>query len=310
MLANKFRKVKLESIAVNFEQMVLGIYHKKVNQKMFERRVNAFTEYAIKIYKELGYDVNINPIKFKDIVGYELNYNAREWFKKVIPVIYSDLYDKEDIKNMLSKIDDSHTKRRTINIFMPFLRKFVGDMFKGKTINVSFILGFQRIIFSLLNEERKFKDNVLDNYLTLEKLISQYKAEIKETEEFKGIKYAVTSTNDFDVLLLDSDEVLSVENILEYEREVNNLILSVSPNKLDDIINQPCIILPVSLLGQNEINTLLKKFTNCNSEDRKQFLRLLRSTFIKKYLWNVLLTGDYPKFFVTKIASKMVEWIR
>jgi len=304
------RKFRAGSIATNFELMALGIYHKKVNQKVFERRVNVFTEYAVKVYKELGYVVTINPIEFKDIEGYKLNYKAREWFEKVIPAIYKYLYEEEDIKNILSKIDDFHTKRRTINIFMPFLQQFVDDTFKGKPVNVSFILDFQRIIFSLLSEERKFKDNVLDNYLTLEKLIPQYKAKVKEVEEFKGIKYAVPSTNDFDVLSLDYSEVLSVESILECEREVNNLILSVSPNKLDDIINQPCIILPISLLGQNEINTLLKKFTSCDSEDRKRFLRLLRSTFIKKYLWNVLLTGDFPKFFVTKTASKIVEWIK
>jgi hypothetical protein len=310
-MSTYIRKFKVGNIATNFELMALGIYHKKVNQKVFERRVNVFTEYAVKVYKELGYVVSISPIKFKDITGYELNYKAREWFKKVIPAIYKVLYEEEDIKNILSKVDDFRTKRRTINIFMPFLQQFVNDMFKGKPVNMSFILDFQRIIFSLLNEEKKFKDNVLDNYLTLEKLISQYKAEVKEIEEFKGIKYGISPQKiDFDILYIDSDDVLTIADVLTHEGEPDNLIVIGHPNKLDDIINQPCIVLPVSLLGQDEINTLLKKFTSCNSEDRKRFLRLLRSTFIKKYLWNVLLTGDYPKFFVTKIASKMVEWIK
>lgn len=316
----RYRQYRIGMIPSNFERLFTNIYHKRLNKKTFDRTIKFYTKYARIAYKNLGFIFKIDNINLDDVKGNKLNSRAIVWFKKVIPAVYSGrVFSILDIQNIAGHKKDNLTNRHIITIFRPFLNQYINDMSIGKDVNINFILSFQKLIFSLIDEPdepSQYKSDILLNQESLLKLEIKYGSPVLtevESQPFRGIRYNIYPPNKSSELLkIDPDDIMMIRELLQYQykdpepSDIDSVQLHTSPISISDILHQSSLIIPLNLLTREEIKQLTRELDGWKHE-RKALMNMLLSKFIKKNRWSAILDAHSITFIVPKLVTNLKE---
>jgi hypothetical protein len=284
-----------------FNKMILGIYKRRIGKQVLERKIQFFSKLAEDAYKASEFFIPIPPVSAKDFENYNLNEKSYKWLKAILPPLS---LNPTFLKELASNAASNSAKSRLSSRLTDLLELLLDDMSRGRPTNIPFVLSLEKLFFDLVGENIRFvEDDLLGNarrfrqlYINLQNLLY----EPLQQEEFEGVRYSVNPAVEYDFAEVEKEDVVSLGDLFRNYDGVDSVELEGEPIKTMEVLSEPALILPLSVVDNEFLSWVLKESLNIEKEEAKSIKTLVRSVFLKQERWCLYLDGTTLRFIVPK----------